>query len=155
MLASLPDTQPSATPAPHLDITPDTVTTIETPSRTKPADEPFVWGQVLAYLGVLGLTGGAAMIIWGYFGDSPVDGPTAWLVAAAGQMLLFLGVITIVSNGIDQTNQDVICQVRKLGDQLLRIEQATDHPRVPSPKSNSITEDAQAGETDRVKVSDA
>ena len=76
-------------------------------------------------------------------------------MAAAGQMLLFLGVITIVSNGIDQTNQDVICQVRKLGDQLLRIEQATDHPRVPSPKSNSITEDAQAGETDRVKVSDA
>jgi len=93
------------------------------------------WGQLLAYIGVLGLTSGAALIIWHYFGTAPVDAPTAWLVATIGQMLLFLGVIMLVSGGIEQTTDEVSERVRILGEQLVRIEQAAHNRGVPEPKS--------------------
>ncbi|MFN9720789.1 MAG: hypothetical protein ACK58L_19010, partial [Planctomycetota bacterium] len=82
-------------------------------------------GQFLAYMGVLGLTIGTAMVIYGHFGGYAEYTPTGWLVTTVAQMLLFLGVINLVSGGIEQNNEDVSRRISTLGDQLLRIEQVT------------------------------
>ena len=83
-------------------------------------------GQFLAYLGVLGLTIGTAMVIYGHFGGIAEYTPTGWLVTTVAQMLLFLGVINLVSGGIEQNNDDVSRRINHLGEQLLRIEQVTE-----------------------------
>jgi hypothetical protein len=103
-----------------------------------------LWGQILAYIGVLGLTAGGALIVWNGFGHAPLNTPTSWLIATGGQMLLFLGIVTLVSSGLEQTNEDVNRQVRLLGEQLLRIEQgqttsADQAPHHASPRTSSKT----------------
>jgi len=94
-------------------------------------------GQILAYSGVLTLTLGTALIIWGYFGGPPDYAPTGWLVATGGQMLLFLGVVTLVAGGLEQTNRDVRVRVESLGERLLRIEQVTSGHALHGPHSPS------------------
>ena len=84
-----------------------------------------VTGQFLAYLGVLGLTIGTSIVIYGHFGGYSDYTPTGWLVTTVAQMLLFLGVINLVSGGIEQNNDDVSRRINTLGEQLLRIEQVT------------------------------
>ena len=41
-------------------------------------------------------------------------------------MMLFLGVINLVSGGIERTNDDVSARINYLGEQLMRIEQVTE-----------------------------
>lgn len=92
-------------------------------------------GQFLAYLGVLGLTVGTAIVIYGHFGGYSDYTPTGWLVTTVAQMMLFLGVINLVSGGIEQTNDDVSARINTLGEQLMRIEQVTEEalrgPKIP------------------------
>ncbi|APZ93962.1 hypothetical protein [Fuerstiella marisgermanici] len=83
-------------------------------------------GQFLAYLGVLGLTIGTAMVIYGHFGGYSEYTPTGWLVTTVAQMMLFLGVINLVSGGIEQNNDDVSARINNLGEQLMRIEYVTE-----------------------------
>ncbi|MCA9051985.1 MAG: hypothetical protein KDA89_24775 [Planctomycetaceae bacterium] len=85
-----------------------------------------VTGQFLAYLGVLGLTIGTAMVIYGHFGGYSEYTPTGWLVTTVAQMMLFLGVINLVSGGIEQNNDDVSQRINSLGEQLMRIEYVTE-----------------------------
>ena len=108
------DPHDSAMRGPHFEITP--------PRRSNLTS---VTGQFLAYLGVLGLTIGTAMVIYGHFGGYSEYTPTGWLVTTVAQMLLFLGVINLVSGGIEQNNDDVSRRITTLGEQLLRIEQVT------------------------------
>jgi hypothetical protein len=91
------------------------------------------WGQMLAYGGVLALTIGAAMLLAGYFGGGQWQEytPTGWLVSTTGQMLLFLGVITLVSGGLEQTTQEVSRRLDALGERIVRIECATRHSQPP------------------------
>ncbi len=100
-------------------------------------------GQFLAYLGVLGLTVGTAMVIYGHFGGYSEYTPTGWLVTTVAQMLLFLGVINLVSGGIEQNNEDVSRRINTLGEQLLRIEQVTsDAVRGPKLPAHLYADDA-------------
>ena len=46
------------------------------------------------------------------------------IAATAGQMMLFLGVVTLVSGGMEQTTQEVARRVDSLGERLVKIEQA-------------------------------
>ena len=108
------DAHDSAMRGPHFEIT--------APRRSNLTS---VTGQFLAYLGVLGLTIGTAMVIYGHFGGYSEYTPTGWLVTTVAQMLLFLGVINLVSGGIEQNNDDVSRRINMLGEQLLRIEQVT------------------------------
>lgn len=93
-------------------------------------------GQFLAYIGVLGLTIGTAIVIYGHFGGYADYTPTGWLVTTVAQMLLFLGVINLVSGGIEQNNDDVSRRINSLGEQLQRIELVTEEalrgPRIPA-----------------------
>jgi len=111
-----PDHRPPVSP-PHV-APPDGSTTNPLTHSTS------LWGQLIAYLGVLGLTAGGSLIVWNGFGHAPINTPTSWLIATGGQMLLFLGLIMLVSSGLEQTSEDVHRQVRALGDQLHRIENA-------------------------------
>lgn len=111
-------------------------------------------GQFLAYIGVLGLTVGTAMVIYGHFGGYSQYTPTGWLVTTVAQMLLFLGVINLVSGGIEQTNDDVSARINYLGEQLMRIEQVTEEalrgPRIPAHRY--ANPDASAEESERQTV---
>ncbi len=105
-------------------------------SAPKRSNLTSMTGQFLAYMGVLGLTIGTAMVIYGHFGGYSEYTPTGWLVTTVAQMLLFLGVINLVSGGIEQNNDDVSRRINTLGEQLLRIEQVTSEamrgPKLPA-----------------------
>ena len=81
-------------------------------------------GQLLAYAGVLGLTVGGAFVVWSYFGGPPGYAPTGWLLTTAGQMLLFLGIVTLIAGGMERTTHEVRTRIETLGGSLARIEQA-------------------------------
>ena len=107
-------------------------------------------GQFLAYGGVLALTVGASLVLWSYFGGPPNYAPTGWLVTTVGQMLLFLGIVTLVSGGIEQTTEEVTRQIDTLGERIIRIEQASiGHglrgPTLPSDTFDGDRADATSG----------
>ncbi len=96
-------------------------------------------GQGLAWLGILGLTAGTSLVIVGYFGGPATYAPMGWLISTIGQMLLFLGIVTLVSSGMEQTTQEVRRTVnevsRKLDlieDRIIRIDAAAP-PGPPRP----------------------
>ena len=91
-------------------------------------------GQVLAYFGVGILTMGTAVVLMGYFGGPASYAPTGWLITIFGQMLLFIGVITLVSGGMEQTTTEVARRIDALGVRLQRIEQASVDSLTPRPK---------------------
>lgn len=83
----------------------------------------MVFGQILAYIGVLSLTIGGTFVVWGYFGQKANVAPLGWLIVTAGQMLLFLGIMTLVSGGLEQTTSTLESRLDVLSHQILRIEQ--------------------------------
>jgi len=101
------------------------------------ADKSSKWvtlaGQLFAYIGVAGLTVGTVLVLMGYFGGPASYATTGWLITTAGQMLLFLGVVTLVSGGMEQTTQEVARRIDTIGERLVRIEQAawTGKPDAP------------------------
>lgn len=107
----------------------------------------YVLGQLLAYSGVALLTVGSTLVLWGYFGGPASYAPTGWLTTMAGQMILILGVVTLVSGGMEQTNEDVRVRIERLGECMIRIEQlARDHalrgPNVAADYSRALGPDA-------------
>jgi len=107
-------------PAPHFDVQ----AAIEDDHSRRTNWSAF-WGQILAYFGVAGLTVGTTLVLWGYFGGPKSYTPTGWLIATAGQMLLFLGMVTLVSGGLEQTTEEVTQRLDRLGEKLMWIEQAS------------------------------
>jgi hypothetical protein len=107
-------------PAPHF-----SMEAFVTSGGKSPGASESLWGQILAYVGVGLLTIGTTLVLWGYFGGPANYAPTGWLVTTAGQMLLFLGVVTLISGGMQQTTHEVAQRVTFLGEHMLRIEEAT------------------------------
>jgi len=81
-------------------------------------------GQLMAYGGVAVLTIGTTLVLWGYYGGPANYASTGWLISTAGQMLLFLGVITLVSAGMEQTSNSVSRRIDRLGQRIFQFEQA-------------------------------
>ncbi len=90
-------------------------------ARTDP-NWTILIGQLCAYGGVGLSTCGTALVLWAYFGGPEAYAPSGWLMTTFGQMLLFLGVITLVSGGMAQTQREVVHRIDQLGDRLLRME---------------------------------
>jgi ethanolamine utilization microcompartment shell protein EutS len=100
-------------------------------------------GQGLSYLGILLMTGGTAFVISAYFGAATGNAATGWLIATVGQMLLLLGIVTLVSSGMEETAaevsrtvndrlQEVSRQLEQIGDRIIRVEQGNESgPRRP------------------------
>ena len=82
-------------------------------------------GQGLAYIGVIALLIGTSLVILGHFGGESDYTPTGWLVTTVAQMLLFLGIINLVSGGMEQQNDEVARRIHSLSEHLIRIEQTT------------------------------
>ncbi len=120
------DAAHSSISSPHFSL--DSALSESSPRRKAPGRMEALWGQLLAYGGVGLLTVGTVLVLWGYFGGPANYAPTGWLMATAGQMLLFLGVVTLISGGMEQTTHEVTQRIEHLGDQLIRIErQANQH----------------------------
>lgn len=81
-------------------------------------------GQLMAYGGVAVLTIGTTLVLWGYYGGPANYASTGWLISTAGQMLLFLGVITLVSAGMEHTSTSVSRRIDRLGQRIFLFEQA-------------------------------
>ena len=79
-------------------------------------------GQICAYFGIGLITCGTAVVLWAYFGGPMQFAPTGWLVTTVGQMFLFLGVVTLVSSGMEQTSAEVAARIDLLGQRLRRSE---------------------------------
>ena len=102
-------------------------------------------GQVCAYGGVALLTCGSVLVVSSYYGGPPHYLPTGLLTAAVGQMILFLGVITLISSGMEQTVHEVSWRIDHLADEIfemgevlddLRMEQRKGRGQSEGPKSN-------------------
>lgn len=115
-LRSRSDEPHASLPAPHFHVEPAR-------PRIAPGRGESTWGQLMAYAGVAVLTIGTALVIWGYLGGPPTYAPTGWLVATAGQMLLLLGIVTLVAGGMQQTTHEVSSRVAHLNGRVIRIEQ--------------------------------
>ena len=98
---------------------------LEQPSRRR-ATWMSMAGQLCAYLGVGLLTCGTVLVMWSYFGGPNHFMPTGWLTAAVGQMLLFLGVITLISGGMDQTVAEVAWRIDHLAEEIHHLGLALD-----------------------------
>ena len=134
-------------PAPHFDME-----FARRKARTRPGRAESIWGQLLAYLGVGVLTIGSVLVLWGYFGMIEQYASTGWLLSTAGQMLLLLGVVTLVSGGMQQTQHEVSERIEYLGGRMIRIENSTEQilngPHFLKSKPNSDAVHAETAETE-------
>jgi hypothetical protein len=80
-------------------------------SRVPPSPAPKPWlstvAQFVAYGGIAGIAYGAALILWSHFGGPPHYAPTGWLLATVGQMLLFLGLVTLVAGSLERFSEQM------------------------------------------------
>jgi hypothetical protein len=82
-------------------------------------------GQMFAYLGVLTLFVGSVLVLLGHFGNLANYSPTGWIIATAGQMLLFLGVVTLVAAGLEQIQEAWRRSHTDMVDRFARLERTT------------------------------
>jgi hypothetical protein len=94
-----------------------------------PSPAKYSWsqlgGHLAAYGGVGLLSLGMILVVWSYFGGPAAYAPTGWLLTTVGQMLLYLGVVTLVATGLEQTTDAVTLQMRQMDDKLARLEAAS------------------------------
>ena len=117
----LDEAQATSPPTPHFN-----VRDLEPQRTVFPGRNEAIWGQLLAYAGVGLLTVGTIFVLWGYFGEIEQYASTGWLIATAGQMLLLLGIVTLVGGGMQQTTHEVTQRIEHLGGRIIRIEESTD-----------------------------
>ena len=91
-------------------------------------------GQLCAYGGVGLLTCGTVLVLSGYFGGPVHYAPTGWLIAAVGQMLLFLGVVTLVSGGMEQTVDEVAWRIDYLAERIVHLEHMVQERELRDPR---------------------
>lgn len=87
-----------------------------------------VFGQLAAYAGTLLLTSGTVVVVVGVYQDATRHAVSGWLMAAIGQMLLLLGIVTIVTTSLEQAQQRFQKGVDRLERRLRRLE-ASDSQR--------------------------
>lgn len=101
-------------------------------------------GQICAYAGVGLLTCGTVLVMWSYFGGPSKYLPTGWLTAAVGQMVLFLGIITLISSGMEQTISEVGWRVDFLAEEVHHTEMALTRLEREQRKARHRRTDSQA-----------
>ncbi len=126
---TIPFPVPSQSHNPNLSQSPNVFSSVDiqsTITRDKPQNTNWVgfFGQILAYGGVGILTVGTCMVLMGYFGGKEGYAPQGWLITTVGQMALLLGIVTLVSCGIESSSNEVTSHIASLDERILRIEQA-------------------------------
>ena len=96
------------------------------------------------------------MVITGYFGGPAHYAPTGWLITTIGQMMLFLGIVTLVSTGMEQTQtelresldetlREVSSRIEFLSQHLTRIDGSV-YELPPAPHSKTRTPSETLGD---------
>ncbi|MCA8995449.1 MAG: hypothetical protein KDA80_00615, partial [Planctomycetaceae bacterium] len=93
--------------------------------RSSPGRTESLWGQVLAYAGVFVLAAGTLAVFYGHYTGVESYSATGWLISSAGQLLLMLGVVTLVAGGMQQTTHEVSQRIDHLGGRIIRMEETT------------------------------
>lgn len=101
-------------------------------SATPPQNWVGVVGQFAAYGGVLILTAGTVAVISGHFGQTPRTMVNGWLLTAVGQMLLLLGVTTLISSGIEQSRHEMHQRLSRIERRLQSRRRRTQVDHVPA-----------------------
>ena len=101
-------------------------------------------GQLMAYGGVAVLTIGTTLVLWGYYGGPANYASTGWLISTAGQMLLFLGVITLVSAGMEQASTSVSRRIDSLSQRIFLFEKALLKQRESQKHQSTVTQQPQS-----------
>jgi len=141
--AKRPEKTKPATPVPPV--------TVAAPTD-RPSFEPLPLsitarvGQGVAYFGVAVLSVGAGLVLLDYFGNQTGLAPYGWLATLAGQLLMFLGVVTLISAGLEQSGAETARQLTSLSDQLLRLEHAVQTQ--PARRGAPVEEESSPGEVD-------
>lgn len=109
-------------------------------------------GQYLAYAGVAVLTVGGGIVLWSHFAAVPAVTPTGWLLCLLGQMLLFLGVVTLVAAGLEQIRGEVRHQYQQIAAILERQSNVAIHREsTESPdRAMAINRNRSAGDGDQL-----
>jgi hypothetical protein len=96
------------------------------PARVEPVATPWMAtvGLFTAYAGVGGLTCGAALVLWSYFGGPAHFAASGWLVMTLGQMLLFLGLVTLVAGNLERMHAESEQRLREFAGQVRRLEKS-------------------------------
>uniref|UniRef100_A0A7C2K1I0 Uncharacterized protein n=1 Tax=Schlesneria paludicola TaxID=360056 RepID=A0A7C2K1I0_9PLAN len=102
--------------------------------RERPGSWLSAIGHVAAYAGIGLLTCGSVLVVWSHFGGPASYAPTGWLVSTLGQMLLFLGVVTLVSGGLEQNASEVKRQILQVHERLRRMERGHGSPAEGGPQ---------------------
>jgi len=101
---------------------------------------PKTWtstmAQCVAYGGVAGITYGAALILWSHFGGPEHYAPSGWLLATVGQMLLFLGLVTLVAGHLERYSEQLD---RRFGELAERLDRAENHRRRKRRPADNVT----------------
>lgn len=102
---------------------------VSLPTPPASAERKFSWSQLAGHLAAYGGVGllsvGMTLVVWSYFGGPAAYAPTGWLLTTVGQMLLYLGVVTLVASGLEQTTDAVTLQLQQMGQKLERLEAAS------------------------------
>jgi hypothetical protein len=104
-------------------------------------------GQVCAYSGVGLLTFGSVLVMWSFFGGPANYMPTGWLTAAVGQMLLFLGVVTLISSGMEQTVAEVTWRIDHLAEEVHHMGLALDDLENEHRQTRLAQQESTSGES--------
>lgn len=118
----------------HRRPTDDTAAVVPVPTTTiATTPTQFSWSQLAGHLAAYGGVGllsiGMTLVIWSYFGGPAAYAPTGWLLTTVGQMLLYLGVVTLVASGLEQTTDAVTLQLQQMGSKIERLEAASRRTR--------------------------
>lgn len=120
--ASADPDPPVVEPRPaHAASQPSSASAESSADNVKASDNWYTWlGQMLAYFGIIALTAGTSGVVVSYFGGPAHYAPYGWLLATIGQMLLFLGIVTLISAGMDETAREVRQVVNERMDEMQR-----------------------------------
>jgi hypothetical protein len=130
--------EPAAVPPPPEKVRQRVIVRREAARAVMPAEAPVVtetealpsrsglWlstlGHLAAYAGIGLITCGTALVIWSHYGGLASYAPRGWLINVLGQMLFFLGLVNLVSGGLEQSSADLRDQLARLRSQLQQRE---------------------------------
>jgi hypothetical protein len=111
--------------------------------KPSPSDHQGAWlglaGQICAYAGVAVLTAGSGLLIVGHYGGPAAYAPYGWLISSVGQMLILLGVITLVSNGMDQIARQLGARIDALSTRMAGTAREFHGPHAGPPKPHGAS----------------
>lgn len=108
-------------------------------------------GQSLAYLGTGILSVGGAAIVWSFYDGPEHIVPAGWIMVFAGQLMLFLGLVTLITSGVKELRSDVVNRVDFIRSLLSRLDPPAQLPEKPQYQARKESRVESRDKSDVVK----